>query len=115
MAATISTGQATRAGLGSRRGRKFVSGSVRRGPHKLSLSGFVTPHGKREFVLDGVISGVPDLSWRDVPATPVRTSGRFTFRVKGARPYWRLYQVDGKECVCQDNCGNDFCYIDVGI
>jgi hypothetical protein len=90
-----------------------LEGGLRRGPHHLELLGTVEPVSARKFHLDGELRGVPDMSWADEPPRERSTKGRFTFEATGRRRYWRLYQVDGQECVCNDNCGNDFCYIDV--
>jgi hypothetical protein len=90
-----------------------LSGSVRNGPHFLELSGTVEPVSPRLFHLDGEIHGAPDMAWAKQQLRERRTKGRFTFEATGGRRYWRLYQVDGRDCVCDANCGNDFCYIDI--
>ena len=90
-----------------------LAGSLRHGPHYLELSGTVEPETQRKFHLDGELRGVPDMAWADEPPRERTTKGRFTFEATGRRRFWRLYQVDGRDCVCNDNCGNDFCYIDV--
>ena len=90
-----------------------LEGGLRRGPHHLELSGTVEPVSARKFHLDGELRGVPDMSWADEPPRERSTKGRFTFEATGRRRFWRLYQIDGQECVCNDSCGNDFCYIDV--
>jgi hypothetical protein len=94
-------------------GALHLEGSLRRGPHRLELSGTVEPESARKFHLDGELRGVPDMAWADEPPRERTTKGRFTFEATGRRRFWRLYQVDGRECVCNDGCGNDFCYIDI--
>jgi hypothetical protein len=96
-------------------GRLFLKGSVDHGPYNLSIQGYVVPNGLKEFVLHGSFEGSPNLEFRREPPRHRKTEGQFTFRSKGARKYWRMYLVDGKDCVCDDGCGNDFCYIDVGF
>ena len=90
-----------------------LEGSLRHGPHHLELSGTVEPETTRKFHLDGELRGVPDMAWAGESPRERTTKGRFTFEATGRRRFWRLYQVDGRDCVCDDNCGNDFCYIDV--
>src|SRR6187551_1107349 len=90
-----------------------LEGSLRHGPHYLELSGTVEPETARKFHLEGELRGVPDMAWRDEPARARTTKGRFTFEATGRRRFWRLYQVDGRDCVCDDGCGNDFCYVDI--
>lgn len=92
-----------------------LQASVKKGEYYLDISGIVNPVSKTEFVLDGQFSGVPDLSWRQVAPAKQSTTGKFTFRATRGRRFWRLYEVDGVECVCDDNCGNDFCYIDLSF
>ena len=92
-----------------------LQASVKKGAYYLDISGIVEPVSKEEFVLDGQFSGIPDLSWRDLPPKKQSTKGRFTFRATKGRKFWRLYEVDGAECVCTDDCGNDFCYIDLSF
>jgi hypothetical protein len=92
-----------------------LAGSLHHGQHFLELSGTVEPVSARKFHLDGELRGVPDMSWADEAPRERMTRGRFTFEATGKRRFWRLYQVDGQECVCNDNCGNDFCYIDVEL
>jgi hypothetical protein len=53
------------------------------------------------------------MAWAGEPPRERTTKGRFTFEATGRRRFWRLYQVDGRDCVCDDNCGNDFCYVDI--
>jgi hypothetical protein len=90
-----------------------LNGSLRNGPHYLELSGTVEPVSPRKFHLDGEVRGIPDMAWANEPPRERTTKGRFTFEATGRRRYWRLYQVDGRDCVCGEGCGNDFCYIDV--
>ena len=90
-----------------------LEGSLRHGAHFLELSGTVEPETARKFHLDGELRGVPDMAWAGESPRERTTKGRFTFEATGRRRFWRLYQVDGRDCVCDDNCGNDFCYIDV--
>lgn len=94
-------------------GRMVLSGAVRRGDHYLEISGTVEPVSRTKFFLDGEISGVPDLSFMDKPLAVQTTRGRFLFEAKFGRKYWRMYEVDGQDCVCWEGCGNDFCYIDI--
>lgn len=96
-----------------RDGNLHLEGRVQRGPHWLSIRGNVEPDGPQQFTLNGTIQGVPDMAWNGETPRERVTEGRFTFRVSKNRPYWRLYEVNGKDCVCWDNCGNDFCYIDI--
>jgi hypothetical protein len=90
-----------------------LQGRVARGAHWLELSGRVEPEGPTKFVLIGTIRGVPDMAWADEAPRERNTEGRFTFEIRKGRPYFRLYEVNGRECVCHDDCGNDFCYIDI--
>ncbi len=94
-------------------GALHLEGSLRHGAHHLEMSGTVEPESARKFHLDGELRGVPDMAWADEPPRERTTRGRFTFEATGRRRFWRLYQIDGRECVCNDGCGNDFCYIDV--
>lgn len=94
-------------------GKLMLRGRVERGRHWLELSGEVEPRGEREFLLIGTVRGIPDMAWAGEALRERRTEGRFTFRVKHERPYFRLYEVNGRPCVCDDGCGNDFCYIDI--
>ncbi len=104
------------------KGRIFQEGnamvlkaSVSEGPYRLEISGIVKPKSKQEFQLEGQFNGVPNLAWRgEVPAKH-STRGTFTFRATKGRKFWRLYEVDGLECVCNDKCGNEFCYIDLAF
>ncbi len=77
----------------------------------LKLSGEVKPVSRLKFHLAGTITGLPD----EPPERVRTTTGRFTFIAKFGRGYWRMYEVNGKECVCDQNCGNDFCYISIGF
>lgn len=99
----------------ARDGAIFLEGHVARGPHWLGLRGQVKPRGAHAFELIGVIEGVPDMAWAGEPLRERQTEGRFLFEVRKGRPYFRLYEIDGRECVCQDDCGNDFCYIDIEV
>ena len=90
-----------------------LSGGLRSGPHYLELSGTVLPVSSRKFLLDGELRGVPDMAWAGEPLRERYTKGRFTFEATGRRRYWRMYLVDGHDCVCGESCGNDFCYIDI--
>jgi hypothetical protein len=90
-----------------------LEGRVQRGAHWLELNGRVEPEGANKFVLVGTIRGVPDMAWKDEAPRERNTEGRFTFEIRKGRPYFRLYEVNGRECVCDDGCGNDFCYIDI--
>jgi hypothetical protein len=98
-----------------RDGSLSVEGRVARGPHWLALRGRVESRGAQAFDLVGTIEGVPDMKWAGEALRARRTEGRFRFEVRKGRPYFRLYQVNGRECVCHDRCGNDFCYIDVEV
>ncbi|HEY7370681.1 MAG TPA: hypothetical protein VIF57_00790 [Polyangia bacterium] len=94
-------------------GALHLEGGLRRGEHHLELSGTVAVESPRKFQLDGELRGVPDMAWAGEAPRERITTGRFTFEATGRRRFWRLYQVDGRECVCNDDCGNDFCYIDI--
>lgn len=96
-----------------RDGALYLQGRVERGKHWLELSGKVVPDGPKKFDLIGTIRGVPDMAWAGEAARERTTEGRFTFYVRKGRPYFRMYEVNGRECVCDDDCGNDFCYIDI--
>jgi hypothetical protein len=75
----------------------------------------VEPRSERAFELIGTIEGVPDMAWAGQPLRERRSEGRFRFEVRKGRPYFRLYEVNGRACVCQEECGNDFCYIDIEV
>ena len=90
-----------------------LAGRLSSGAYSLELSGTVQPISRRKFFLNGEISGIPDLSWKNVAPTRLQTLGQFMFEATQGRRYWRMYQVNGRDCVCDDNCGNDFCYIDI--
>ncbi len=90
-----------------------LTGSLHSGSYYLDLSGRVEPVSQRKFLLNGEISGIPDLSFRNAAPQVLRTAGKFMFEATMGRRYWRMYQVNGRDCVCDDGCGNDFCYIDV--
>ncbi|MCA9582911.1 MAG: hypothetical protein KC416_14025 [Myxococcales bacterium] len=96
-------------------GRFTIHGRVKKGPYELTLSGRVTPRSPLEFDLDGTIDGIPNKSYMGEEPTGRSTKGVFTFRATKGRNFWRLYEVNGRDCVCGDDCGNDFCYIDVGF
>lgn len=97
-----------------RDGALFLEGRVKRGAHWLELSGEVEPEGPTRFVMTGSIRGVPDMAWAGEAPRERNHEGRFMFEVRKGRPYFRLYEVNGRECVCNDDgCGNDFCYIDI--
>ena len=96
-------------------GKLMLSGGVRKGRYWLKISGQVKPVSRRKFHLVGTITGVPDMSWAREPLRQRTTRGRFTFISKFGRGYWRLYFVNGRDCPCDDNCGNDFCYISIGF
>jgi hypothetical protein len=98
-----------------RDGALVAEGRVTRGPHWLSLRGRVEPRSERAFELIGTIEGVPDMAWAGQPLRERRSEGRFRFEVRKGRPYFRLYEVNGRACVCQEECGNDFCYIDIEV
>ena len=98
-----------------KQGQVHVSGRVSSGRYSLSITGVLIPKNKKEFVLDGTISGIPDMSWNDEPERRRETKNRFLFQAKMGRKFWRLYKVGDSDCVCDDNCGNDFCYIDMGF
>jgi hypothetical protein len=99
----------------NRDGTIQLQGRVARGPHWLALRGKVEPRGAQAFDLYGTLEGVPDMAWAGEPLRERRTEGRFRFEVRKGRPYFRLYEVNGRECVCQEQCGNDFCYIDIEV
>ncbi len=93
----------------------MLSAELTTGEFHLKLSGTVHPISRREFILDGEMTGTPDLSFRSEPATERTTTGRFLFKATGKRRFWRMYQVNGTDCVCNDGCGNEFCYIDISF
>ncbi len=95
--------------------RLVLDGSTRRGSFDLQIHGVVTPISAKEFDLQGTISGTPDMRWAGESRRRRETKARFRFRAKGARKYWRMYDVNGQDCVCHGGCGNDFCYIDIGF
>jgi hypothetical protein len=97
-----------------RDGALFLEGRVERGAHWLELSGKVEPQGPTRFMMTGTIRGLPDMAWANEAPRERNHEGRFMFEVRKGRPYFRLYEVNGRECVCNDDgCGNDFCYIDI--
>lgn len=92
-----------------------LQAKLTKGVYEAKLFGIVKPISKTEFVLDGELSGVPNQDYRGIAPTKKLTKGKFTFRATKGRKFWRLYEVDGKECVCNDDCGNDFCYVDLSF
>lgn len=93
----------------------YLEGAARGEPYYLELAATVTRIDERVLELDGELRGLPDMRWADEAPRVRKTVGKFTFRVTKGRKYWRLYQVDGQDCVCDDNCGNDFCYVDIDL
>jgi hypothetical protein len=97
-----------------RDGALFLEGRVERGAHWLELRGTVEPQGPNKFTMTGTIRGVPDMTWANQAPRERNKDGRFMFEVRKGRPYFRMYEVNGRDCVCNDDgCGNDFCYIDI--
>jgi hypothetical protein len=94
-------------------GNLRLAGSIRSGAYYLEISGTVEPISPRKFLLTGEISGIPDLSWENTAPEVLRTVGQFMFEATQGRKYWRMYQVNGRDCVCGEDCGNRFCYIDI--
>ena len=94
-------------------GTPRLVGAIRSGAYYLELSGTVELIGPRQFFLTGEISGIPDLSFRNAAPKVGRTVGRFMFNAYPGGGFWRMHSVNGVNCVCDDNCGNDFCYIDI--
>ncbi|GEM_PF-4362577 len=92
----------------------ILNAKIRKGSYHLELTGKVIPRSEKEFVLDGRLTGNPDLSWMNV-VRKQDTRGRFLFKATKRRKYWRLYRVDGAKCACGESCGNDFCYIDISF
>lgn len=90
-----------------------LRGRGRASAYFIALAGRVHPVSAREFILEGEIRGVPDMRWAGETPRERHTTGRFRFIASGRRRYWRMYEVDGRDCVCGDGCGNDFCYIDI--
>ncbi|MEY4514493.1 MAG: hypothetical protein RLZZ450_6615 [Pseudomonadota bacterium] len=93
----------------------YLEGAARGEPYYLELAGTVTRVDERLLELDGELRGVPNMSWADEAPRARKTVGKFIFRVTKGRKFWRLYQVNGQDCVCDDNCGNDFCYVDFDL
>lgn len=93
----------------------YLEGAARGEPYYLELAGTITRIDERVLELEGELRGVPDMRWADEAPRPRKTVGKFTFRVTKGRKFWRLYQVDGRDCVCDDGCGNDFCYVDIDL
>ncbi len=96
-------------------GQLILSGSLKNGDFHIEIQGNVHPVSRREFILDGTFSGAPNLSFRNEPPSVRTTTGRFLFRATGKRRYWRMYEVNGADCVCGEGCGNEFCYIDISF
>lgn len=92
-----------------------IEGEARQGPYFLRLSGAVERIDAKQLIVRGELSGVPDMRWADEAPRERSTRGTFTFRVTKGRKFWRLYEVDGQSCVCNEGCGNDFCYIDIDL
>ncbi len=90
----------------------LLSANVRRGQHYLELNGEVHPVSREEFYLVGKIKGVPEAIRGSYPMQEVE--GVFTFRATKGRRFWRLYEIDGIEDVCNER-RNLFCYIDIGF
>lgn len=82
---------------------------------KFYIGGVIYPISKTKFVLEGGIKGTPDKKFANEPYTLYKTKGRFLFEATKNRKYWRLYEVNGKDCFCGEGCGNEFCYIDIGF
>jgi hypothetical protein len=101
--------------LSERDGRLYLEGEARKGAYWLKLAGSVVRIDARELVLQGELRGVPDMRWADEAPRERATRGEFTFRATKGRAFWRLYEVDGVDCVCDDGCGNDFCYVDIDV
>lgn len=83
--------------------------------HKFYIGGVVYPISDTKFVLEGGIKGTPNKEYAGEPYRLYKTKGRFLFEATKNRKYWRLYEVNGERCVCDDGCGNEFCYIDIGF
>jgi len=96
-----------------RNGKLYLTGRVERGGFWLELQGTVELESPLVFHMDGEIRGIPGMLLEDEKPRQRSSAGRFTFKVRNNRKFWRLYLVDGKDCVCGDECGNDFCYIDI--
>lgn len=112
----VNDGKRTGAGEIFREANALVlTAEVENGKYRLAVNGIVKPVSKTEFVLEGMLRGVPNLEFAGKPAMEVTTEGSFTFRSTKGRKYWRLYDVDGEECVCGEGCGNEFCYIDLSF
>jgi len=90
-------------------------GKAEEGAYNIAISGTIEHQSAEQFTLTGELSGIPNMAWADEAPRQRHTRGRFTFRATKGRKFWRLYQVDGVECVCNESCGNDFCYIDIDI
>jgi len=98
----------------TRGGLPYLTGKVSEGASWFSIQGTVHRIDARSFDLIGSFEGLPN----DFPENsigPIRTEGRFRFEARMGRRYFRMYQVNGVDCVCDDNCGNEFCYIDIAV
>ncbi len=91
----------------------LLNASVRKGKHRLVLKGKVFPKSEKQFILEGQMTGIPDITWKPDSGRERTTKGRFLFKATKGRKFWRMYRVNGRGCVCDDGCGNDFCYIDL--
>ncbi|HEX5658160.1 MAG TPA: hypothetical protein VFX59_13240 [Polyangiales bacterium] len=92
-----------------------LSGEAREGPWFLRVTGSVLRVDDRELVLQGELHGVPDMRWAGEAPRERTTHGKLTFRATKGRKFWRLYEVDEQDCVCDEGCGNDWCYIDIDL
>lgn len=75
-------------------GKLRLKGRLERGPNWLELEGEVHPIDGRSFELVGTLRGAPDLTYRGTASEERTTHGKFYFRAKGARKFWRLYEVE---------------------
>ena len=98
--------------ISSQDGKLVLSANVRRDQHFMELRGEVHPVSREEFYLVGSIKGVPMAIRGSYPLQNVE--GVFTFRATKGRSFWRLYEIDGIEDVCNER-RNLFCYIDIGF
>lgn len=106
--------RSARATISGGPGALHLHATVAKGRFDSTIEGAVQPISDREFVVIGSLSGTPDLRWDGKRPKPQSTEGRFTFERSGRRSYWRLTRVDDRRCICNDGCGNDFCYVDIG-
>ena len=90
----------------------LLDAKVKKGKYRLAVKGKVIPKSEKEFILEGELRGVPNLSWKNVKPKEKVTKGSFLFKATKGRKFWRLYRVNGRKCACGEGCGNDFCYID---